>query len=51
MLACSNGSSNAAWEADCTIAGPRLCGGELGGFTVTSGGEQGAESEVVDTGR
>ena len=51
MLAYSNGFSNAVWEADCTLAGPRLFEGELGEFTVTSGGEQGAESEAVDTGR
>ena len=50
-LACSDGFSNAAWEADCPLAGPRLFGGELGGFTVTSGGKRGAESEAVDTGR
>ena len=51
MVAYSNGFSNAAREADGTIAGPRLLGGELGGFTVTSGGELGVESEAVDTGR
>ena len=48
-LACFNGFSNAVWKDDCTLAGPRLFGGELGGFTVTSGGEQVAESEAVDT--
>lgn len=41
----------AGFEDGCMLADWEPFRGEVGEFTVTSGGEPGAESEVVETGR
>lgn len=51
MLTCFNVFAVAGWKVDCMLASWGPFGGEAGEFTVTSGGERGAESEVAETGR
>lgn len=51
MLTGFDGFAVALWKGGCGLANWEPFGGELGEFTVTRGGEQGAESDVVETGR
>lgn len=51
MLKCFNGFAVAECKEGCELASWGPFGGEIGEFTVTSGGERGAESDVAETGR
>lgn len=47
----ANGLGAMGWEECCGLVGWGSFGGDFGESTITSGGDRGAESEVLDNGR